>query len=198
MTQPILVFVLSSLLMIGPACGANRCTLSDGRIIYQDAPCPSSAQSATSIRPRDNSVSGMPLDEARRRSSAIQSTNPDEIIAIKCSRDWPNDFRMQAYCKEQQAAALRTLNRPLPTASPETSATIRLKCEKDWPDDYRMRAYCEQRQLNGAAEIRQTLPATSQDAQTIRTKCAKDWPDDFRMRAYCEQKQIEGLRQLGR
>ena len=151
-----------------------------------------------SLTTRENTVTGMPIEEARRRANAISAVSPDEVIAIKCSRDWPTDYRMQQFCKGQQSAGLRALDEPIPGTSPEIAASIRVKCAREWPDDYRMRAFCQTQQDPGGS-----TPQPSQspggfnafnaaEAATMRAKCAKEWPNDARMRAFCQTQQERG------
>jgi hypothetical protein len=62
------------------------------------------------------------------------------VIGAKCAKDWPDDFRMRAYCEEQQRAGASNLSSRTMTTSDQQ--TIRSKCATDWPDDFRMRDYC--------------------------------------------------------
>jgi len=82
---------------------------------------------------------------------AVQSSSepPPEAqaaatIRSKCANKWPNDFRMQQYCREQQTEAFYTLRSRRMTG---TLARIREECARKWPDDFRMRNYCEEQQI---------------------------------------------------
>jgi hypothetical protein len=70
----------------------------------------------------------------------------------KCAREWPDHFRMRAYCEERQKEGADSLARRSMTSADER--TIRAKCEKDWPDDFRMRNCCEKEQLKALRSIR--------------------------------------------
>jgi hypothetical protein len=75
------------------------------------------------------------------------------VIRAKCAEDWPDDFRMRAYCQEQQDEGLRALRGRSMTGH-ANHQTIRKKCATDWPDDFRMRNYCEETQLKALRSIR--------------------------------------------
>jgi len=87
---------------------------------------------------------------------AVQSSSepPPEAqaaatIRSKCANKWPNDFRMQQYCREQQTEAFYTLRSRRMTG---TLARIREECARKWPDDFRMRNYCEEQRYVKFAE----------------------------------------------
>ena len=80
------------------------------------------------------------------------ATGPQSSAAAKCVAEWPDDFRMRAYCQERQREAAAALAGRSMTSADER--TIRSKCERDWPDDFRMRNYCEEQQLKALRSIR--------------------------------------------
>ncbi len=124
---------------------------------------------------------------------------PDTVIKKKCAKDWPDDFRMQVHCIEQQAKGLKSLSSPVDrTISSQDHSLLRVKCENEWPDDFRMRAHCEEQQIKGLQKIQSPAPQDmdSKDFSVVMSHCTKEWPNDFRMRAYCLDKQIEAVRTL--
>jgi hypothetical protein len=126
-------------------------------------------------------------------------SNVDQIIRSKCQNQWPNDFRMQAYCESKQREGVQTLAQGRPKDVQENQfAIIRQKCSAEWPDDFGMRAYCESKQREGVQTLAQGRPKDVQENQfaIIRQKCSAEWPNDFGMRAYCESQQYEAVRQL--
>jgi hypothetical protein len=125
----------------------------------------------------------------------------DEVIKQQCAQKWPDDFKMQAHCVEQQRKGLESLSGPVdPHLSPEEHSTLRIHCEKQWPDDFKMRAYCEEQQISGLRELQSPSPqdVNSKDFSIAMSHCSKQWQDDFKMRAYCLQQQTEALRKLKR
>jgi endonuclease YncB( thermonuclease family) len=72
-------------------------------------------------------------------------------IRAKCAQDWPTDFRMRAYCEQQQQTAVGSLGARSMRSTDQQ--TIRTKCASDWPDDFRMRDYCEQQQLKALSVL---------------------------------------------
>lgn len=80
------------------------------------------------------------------------ATMDDSGIGPKCAADWPDDFKMRAYCQDTQRAAITAMSARSMTTADER--TIRAKCSKDWQDDYKMRDYCEVEQLKALARIK--------------------------------------------
>jgi hypothetical protein len=108
--------------------------------------------------------------------------NTNQIIEQKCTQEWPSDFRMRAYCQQQQREGVAALNRGRPNSvSQDAFAIIRGKCANDWSRDFNMRAYCENQQY----ESYYTLQGNTQN-QSQRGACAQQWPNDYHMRQYCE------------
>jgi hypothetical protein len=70
----------------------------------------------------------------------------------KCAREWPDHFRMRAYCEQRQKEGADSLARRSMTSTDERR--VRAKCERDWPDDFRMRNCCEAEQLKALRSIR--------------------------------------------
>ena len=124
--------------------------------------------------------------------------DPDKTIATKCTRDWPDNFRMRAACIEQQSAVLdKSLSSPVDPHLPREDLTmIREKCANDWPEDFRMRARCEQQQMQGFRKLRspQSRGITLRDFSVSVAACAKQWPNDFRQRAHCLDEQLATTR----
>ncbi len=118
--------------------------------------CPSSKtqQTKTSSSNRETALSSAMQQKVEKalRVSAEPPSDADAaaIISAKCASEWPDDFRMQKYCKDQQYEGLRALRTRQMTG---VLAKIRSKCASDWPDDFRMRDYCEKQQLKAFREL---------------------------------------------
>ncbi len=188
---PAILLLAIGLGFCGQVAAVNKCVAANGAITFQDASCPLSSKSSNAM------ITGVPLTRSTTSVPTTPTPNSAGTISAKCATDWPNDFRMRAFCEKQQGNALQSLGQPV-NAAPTEADTIRKKCERDWPNDFRMRAFCEKRQTNALKSLSEPLNAGPNEAQTIRTKCARDWPEDYRMRAFCENRQLEGLRQLQR
>jgi hypothetical protein len=93
--------------------------------------------------------------EGRAVSPARQPEKP-VTIATKCATDWPTDFKMQAFCRTQEAEAAGKLATRHQGATMQTGAgaTIRAKCATDWPNNFKMANFCEEQQLKGLASLR--------------------------------------------
>jgi hypothetical protein len=83
-------------------------------------------------------------------SSPAMATAPRPVatgpIRTHCEKEWPTDFRMQAYCQKQaREAAIEMSLRTMTTAD---QRTIRTHCQQEWGEDLRMVNYCEKRQLD--------------------------------------------------
>jgi hypothetical protein len=77
------------------------------------------------------------------------STSSDQTIRMRCEREWPTDFRMRAYCEEQQDSAKRRLETRTSSSlglSVTDFENIRRACRSEWMDDFKMRDTCERRQ----------------------------------------------------
>jgi hypothetical protein len=83
----------------------------------------------------------------------VTPANPPVTITQKCAKEWPTDFRMQAYCQKQQVEALGQLT-TRGSMQQGAGATIRARCAKEWPNDFRMANYCEEQQLKALASLR--------------------------------------------
>lgn len=92
-------------------------------------------------------------DAQNAPTSNIANATPGmDGIRPKCAKEWPDDFRMRAYCeRQQQEAAVKLSGR---TMGAGDRLTIRTKCAGEWPGDYRMMNYCEERQLEALASLR--------------------------------------------
>lgn len=83
-------------------------------------------------------------------ASDIQGT-----IRAHCTKEWPTDYRMQAYCLQQQNESVVKMGQRFNagfTSTPE-GRTITLQCFKEWPTDYRMQNYCVEQQLEGLKKL---------------------------------------------
>ena len=94
-----------------------------------------------------------PISSLKSGNEAPTSGDSVQVIRAKCAKDWPDDFRMRAYCQEQQEAGIAALSARTMTSNVD-HRTIRSKCATDWPDDFRMRNYCEEQQLEALKRIR--------------------------------------------
>jgi hypothetical protein len=78
----------------------------------------------------------------------------EQTIRSHCTKEWPTDYHMQAYCIDQQHQALATLLSGRPAEVPEAEfARMREHCASEWPDDFHMRVYCEKQQADGYRKI---------------------------------------------
>jgi hypothetical protein len=91
-----------------------------------------------------------------QQSAAPESSgNTEQVIQGKCKNDWPDDFRMQAFCQKQQRSAVVTLSMGKPQdVQLDQFMTVRRKCAGEWVTDFRMRAYCEKQQFNAIRELK--------------------------------------------
>ncbi len=171
----------------------NKCIGVDGRVTFQDSPCPNASRSAEKLSPKEN-VPGR--GDGGAASPGVPNSEAATIHAT-CAKAFPRDPARLAGCLAYVTESFRKTQRQAPVER-EVSTSISDKCARDWPDDFRMRAFCEKQQAEGVRAVESPIDAPPQEARIIRTKCARDWPDDFRMRAYCEKQQLEGLRTVQR
>lgn len=127
------------------------------------------------------------------------TTSNDTIVQNHCISEWPNDTKMQEYCKDQQYDGLTTLNLGKPSGITDNQFTIiRNNCKSERPSDFKMRAYCEEQQYDWVRTLNVGKPTDIGNIEfnVIRPKCESDWSSDFKMRAYCENQQYNAVRTL--
>jgi hypothetical protein len=85
------------------------------------------------------------------------STGALEKSKELCREDWPDDYRMQAFCFEMQKEALdRLLGRGPSAVNGDSHAfkSIRSNCLSEWGANLRMVDFCEQQQIEGYHALR--------------------------------------------
>jgi hypothetical protein len=86
--------------------------------------------------------------------SGFDFSSAEQTIRSHCTKEWPTDYNMQAYCTDQQHKALTNLLSGRPADVPEAEfSRMREHCASEWPDDFNMRAYCENQQAAGYRKI---------------------------------------------
>ncbi|MDP3520678.1 MAG: hypothetical protein Q8S02_08655 [Hydrogenophaga sp.] len=151
-----------------------RCTMPNGRVIEQQLAnvCPQGTVKAETLDGRPARIVTTPPPPPAPPAPAPQVTRPQvarqsvntanpgqsagggesAVISAKCAMEWPDDFRMRAYCEKKQDEGLSTVRRPV-DAPPREAEIIRRKCAGEWPTDFRMRAYCERKQVEGLRQL---------------------------------------------
>lgn len=88
-------------------------------------------------------------------SQLEDSDTADRMIEDHCKEQWPDDFRMRAYCEEQQRSALEQLSQDHPDDIPDDAFDqIRSMCALQWPTDFAMRRYCEVEQIKAYRQLK--------------------------------------------
>lgn len=88
-------------------------------------------------------------------SQLEDSDTANQMIEDHCKEQWPDDFRMRAYCEQQQRSALEQLSQDRPDDIPEDAFDqIRSMCSLQWPTDFAMRQYCEAEQLKAYRQLK--------------------------------------------
>ncbi|HEV3459675.1 MAG TPA: hypothetical protein VHG32_24245 [Thermoanaerobaculia bacterium] len=120
---------------------------------------PASPQSTTSSPPsqpwtRAPQQPPAAVDSVAPESSGSDYSAAEQTIRAHCTKEWPTDYHMQAYCTDQQHQALSALLSGRPADVPEAEfSRMREHCASEWPDDFHMRAYCEKQQADGYRKI---------------------------------------------
>lgn len=128
-------------------------------------------------------------------SAAIAGFDRDAAKTF-CESEWENDFRMIAYCVNQQRKGAQELDRLRPDLDDAMLERLAV-CESEWRQDMQMQAYCLGQQMSA----REALPAEFEGlpenvAGIIRDLCTADWGTDFRMLRYCTKQQAKAWKQL--
>lgn len=93
--------------------------------------------------------------DSAKPTIATQAPDLRQKIKVKCGREWPDDFRMQAYCVERQTEALLNLPFEAPAGITKSDHDKALsRCLTDWPDDYVMLKYCVEQQHEAIRKLR--------------------------------------------
>jgi hypothetical protein len=127
-----------------------------------------------------------------------------------CADKWPNDYRMQSHCIEQQSEANHHLfeiaedlglvkdgNFSVGLNNGDREAIV-YRCMEKWAEilfdtyDFRMVVHCIKEQFSAYKKI----SAEEEKNTGTRGYCADKWPDDYRMRQHCEKEQIKAHREL--
>jgi hypothetical protein len=88
------------------------------------------------------------------RPGDFPDASVENMLRQKCEREWPDDFRMRAYCEKLQREGASTVRGEPPSdISGDKVAIVKRKCAAEWPDDFRMRAYCEKLQYTAIREL---------------------------------------------
>jgi hypothetical protein len=96
--------------------------------------------------------------------AAVARAQPPADVRARCAREWPTDYRLQAYCVEQQRPDARPLLRA-PDVPAEVATAIRRRCAVDWPRDLRLRAYCEYQQLDAWHQLNRDMGVPAPSAE---------------------------------
>lgn len=71
--------------------------------------------------------------------------NAQTIIEKHCEEEWPDNYRMRAFCIEQEEHALKELKDGRPADIPEdVFHKIRRQSAEQWPSQFSMRLFTEQ------------------------------------------------------
>lgn len=122
----------------------------------------------------------------------------EEAVRARCASEWPGDFRMQAYCLDQDRRGFTQVEASRSGLDAAMRSALD-SCAAQWPAEWRMIAYCLDQQIDGRNALPGAvadIPAHARDA--ILDTCAGEWPGDFRMQAYCTGVQADGWRRLNR
>jgi len=145
----------------------------------------------------------------------------DTIIKQYCKDEWPENYRMQSHCQEQQREGAQDMadfrkNHDLESAAAvkegldanEPPAIIVGHCIQEWPNNFRMQAHCKENQVEAGTKIREFVDKYELNtdkgiddnsvAASIFGKCSKEWPQNYRMMDHCIEQQVEAARSMGK
>jgi hypothetical protein len=111
------------------------------------SPAPTSHAAAMPYMPPAATDQSVVYTIGQSGSSSGSITN-DPDITSQCAAKWKTDYRMVAYCQnEQQEAKTKLARGNSHGISGPTFDEIRRGCTAKWGKDYRMRVYCEEEQV---------------------------------------------------
>lgn len=155
LTRLLCVFILTSpALPIGSVsslAAVYKCPGSPPR--YTDTP---DNEDCRRLDPQDMGISTAPgSSSGSERVQERRKTEVETIIRAHCVKRWPRNFRMQAYCEEQQFEALRDLGEGRPAdISSHDYGIILNECAGKWGENFRMRDYCHNQQYEAVRKLR--------------------------------------------
>lgn len=90
------LWCLAALVVCAPAWAVNKCTGPDGRVVYQQAPCPNSAKSVEQVKTWVNSGYGQQGQSGGRRAEPNLSLAgpPDAAPLLALYRRWADTERL--------------------------------------------------------------------------------------------------------
>ena len=121
--------------------------------LFSQQPCGPDAQRLDTLDVERPILTG-PRPPPSAPSAAVQK------IAARCAEQWPDDYRMQRYCRDQQLAAARRGIAAGYTSYPEGTPEwkVAARCAEQWRDgdtfDFRMINHCIEQQLQALQELR--------------------------------------------
>lgn len=128
-----------------------------GRVVIGNpmSPTPETVDQLTnSIEALDEALIGNNGGSNVNKISTISNEDVNSIIREHCTQEWSNDFRMRAYCQEQQLNGYNNLMKTKPAGMSDSDyQKIKSLCQNEWENDFQMMAYCEEQQVNGWQEI---------------------------------------------
>jgi len=90
------------------------------------------------------------LAKASRQARGMPTQDAQQTNKNLCEKEWPGDYKMQAFCLDQQNAALEAMATRNMTGLFED---IRYKCAEEWPTDFKMRDFCEKQQIEAYEKL---------------------------------------------
>ena len=138
------------------------------------------------------------------------SSIPNEVktaIASKASKEWSNDFEMQAYVRKTQSEGFIKLTqlinqyKHIGMENDIIEWSLNISISK-WPNDYCMQAYVFENSIEGylklsaiiSSEEWKSLPVSV--STSILENAYSDWQNDISMQAYIVEKQLNGFYKL--
>jgi hypothetical protein len=125
----------------------------------------SGVEAITSPEPEQNIPKRSYSQPAKQKQSTATSrktskpgtrtTKAEDMIKKHCTEKWPDNYRMQSYCTDQQREAVRKLAKGAPQdIKQEDFQKIRNKCGSKWWGNFRMQSYCEDQQIEAYRKMR--------------------------------------------
>lgn len=120
------------------------------KVVYVSDVRPNRNDYITIYNPYGRAGKGTDTKAPSEKTVQAQQTKPrialylNDIIKNNCQKEWPNDYRMQKFCIDQQKDALQKLRAGRPSDIPkDVFKKIRNKCSRKWKNDFRMVLFCE-------------------------------------------------------
>jgi hypothetical protein len=115
------------------------------------------ALAATALPARAETYADRISNMSEAQINQMEKEALEQFIPQSCEKEWPNNYRMQVYCREKESEAARwayfaTKSIRAAVLEQKTDANVIAKimgqCFGEWPGNFRMIAHCFKKEVD--------------------------------------------------